>query len=139
MLTANACGTPGYMAPELSHPLGRATTASDVYSLGATIFELLTGVHPGQAADFDPWQYDKAIPEDLRNMVLHMVHPDPHQRPTTRKLLEWLGPGNGAPARVPLFPRVKKVLRWVGVGALAVAAGALAIVGIGAIVGSKKE
>jgi len=103
ILTAHACGTPGYMAPELSNPFGAASTASDVYALGASIFELLTGINPGKATDLDPWSYNKAIPEDLRNMVLHMVQPQPHARPSTRRLLGWLGTADAAtPARVPM-------------------------------------
>jgi hypothetical protein len=68
-----------------------------------------------------------------------MVNPHPHRRPTTGKLLEWLGPGDGVAARVPLFPTATKILRWVGAGALGVVVAALAVIGIGAIVGSNKE
>jgi serine/threonine protein kinase len=107
ILTAHACGTPGYMAPELLTPFGAASKASDVYALGATIFELLTGVHPAQAKDLDPWGHNKAIPEDLRNMVLHMLQAQPDARPSTRRLLSWLGPSESPiPARVPM--------RWSG-------------------------
>ncbi len=122
ILTAHACGTPGYMAPELSLPFGSASAASDVYALGATIFELLTGVAPSKAANLDPWAYNKQIPEDLRNMVLHMVQPHPGRRPTPETLLTWLGPGDGVPTRVPVPPSLSKVLVWLGVAALALVA-----------------
>jgi serine/threonine protein kinase len=39
-------GTPGYIAPE--QEAGRATFSSDLYSLGVTAIQLLTGVHPQQ-------------------------------------------------------------------------------------------
>ena len=82
---------------------GAASKASDVYALGATIFELLTGVNPAQAKNLDPWNYNKGIAEDLRNMVLHMIQPRPHARPTTNLLLSWLGPSTPAtPTRVPI-------------------------------------
>lgn len=139
MLTAHACGTPGYMAPELTQPFGTASTASDVYALGATAFELLTGIHPTQTESLDPWKYDKAVPKDLRTLVVRMVDPRPERRPTTADLIKWMGPGDGTPARVPLLPSLGKVLRWIGVGALAAGAALVAVVGIGALIGSDKD
>lgn len=68
-------GTRGYMAPEILRGAAFSTSA-DVYSLGVTALELLTG------------SYDLAAltvidcPEPLKRLVRSMLSLRPHQRPT---------------------------------------------------------
>src|SRR4029077_9777997 len=50
-------GSPPYMAPEQF--LGRAVFASDIYSLGITMYQMLTGVLP----------YDTPAPGDLDRLM----------------------------------------------------------------------
>src|ERR1043166_9628766 len=44
--TALAMGTPGFMPPEQAHDAKRAKKPSDVFSMGATLYALLTGKAP---------------------------------------------------------------------------------------------
>ncbi|HSA59506.1 MAG TPA: serine/threonine-protein kinase [bacterium] len=49
----NIFGTPGYIPPEISRPQGPTsidTPQNDVWALGVTLYELLTGVFPFEAA-----------------------------------------------------------------------------------------
>jgi serine/threonine protein kinase len=76
-------GTFGYMAPEQLH--GQATSATDLYALGATIVALAGGVEPedvprkGLRMDLD-----KHLPQldpGFRAALTAMTDPDPEKRP----------------------------------------------------------
>ena len=47
-LTQDVCtlGTPGFMAPEQASDAGRVSATADVFSMGATLYNLLTGERP---------------------------------------------------------------------------------------------
>jgi eukaryotic-like serine/threonine-protein kinase len=58
-------GSPPYMAPEQFR--GKAVFASDIYSLGVTMYQMLTGVLP----------YDTPSPDDLERLMKGELHTAP--------------------------------------------------------------
>ncbi|PIA17779.1 kinase-like protein, partial [Coemansia reversa NRRL 1564] len=89
-------GTPYWMAPEIIQLEG-ACTASDIWSLGCTIIELLTGKPPYadlmQMAALYHIVEDKhppipeGISEELKEFLLQCFRKDPHERPTALDLM----------------------------------------------------
>src|SRR5262249_40568991 len=89
--TGDIVGTLRYMAPERFD--GWADPRSDVYSLGVTLYELLT-LHylfqePNRAklidrvvhdAPVSPRKLDKKVPRDLETIVLKAIAKEPGQR-----------------------------------------------------------
>ncbi|HUC57141.1 MAG TPA: serine/threonine-protein kinase [Streptosporangiaceae bacterium] len=102
-LTRGAVGTPVYMAPEQARDTRRATTASDVYSLGATVLFAATGHGPYQgdsvmdvlvllATDSPDLT---GLPADLIDLVIACLERDPRRRPTSGQVLAHLSGGQG--------------------------------------------
>ena len=80
-------GSPPYMAPEQFH--GKAVFASDIYSLGVTMYQMLTGVLPYDApapSDLDklmsgelvspPRLKNPAIPKAISDIVMRAMAPE---------------------------------------------------------------
>ncbi|NDD63509.1 MAG: FHA domain-containing protein, partial [Acidobacteria bacterium] len=81
-----AIGTMGYAPPELFS--GNVETRSDIYSLGATLFHLLTGVDPQDNPllifDFEknqrPRQINPAISSRMEELIIRAVEHRPENR-----------------------------------------------------------
>ncbi len=90
--TVGLAGTPAYMSPEQVTLPAEATVASDIYSLGISLFEALTGELPFRGAPHAvlhqitheevPWlhRFNPHVPRELELICLKSVASDPNQR-----------------------------------------------------------
>ncbi len=104
-----ALGTPAYMAPEQCRDATSVDHRADVYSLGCTLYALLTGTQPFHAANtielmkkqayeppVPPEQLNPRIPADVSGIVCRMMAKLPADRyrsmgEVVRTLEQWLG------------------------------------------------
>ncbi len=104
--TGDVLGTPAYMSPEQAmSDLARVDRRTDVYSLGATLYEALTGRPPFQGvtainvlrqviedAPEPPSRHRRGLDRDLQTIVLACLEKDPAARyDTAGELADDLG------------------------------------------------
>ncbi|KAK2739121.1 hypothetical protein FQN57_006687 [Myotisia sp. PD_48] len=125
---SSVVGTPYWMAPEVIE-LSGATTASDIWSLGSTVIELLEGKPP--YAKFQPMQALFRIVNDdhpplpqgsspsVKDFLMQCFQKDPNLRVSARKLLKhpWIVSARRHEAVVPqksteYEEAVKSVQEW---------------------------
>jgi protein kinase-like protein len=99
-VTRGAVGTPAYMAPEQARDTRQASSASDVFSLGATLLYAATGHAPYQGETVIDVLVRLAteapdlagLPGELTDLVTACLERSPRKRPTSATLLSQLGP-----------------------------------------------
>lgn len=148
-MSGTVVGTPSYMAPEqAAGRIAQVGKASDVYSMGAVLYELLTGLPPFRGTNpvetlrmvvnedvVPPSRLNAAVPKDLETIMLKCLEKEPDRRyPTAEALardLDRFSEGleisaRRAPAATLVARRIRR--QWVplaAAGAFLLAAGVL--------------
>ena len=126
--SGTAVGTPSYMAPEQARGQKRAIgPATDVYALGAILYELLTGRPPFRAESATETQYqvvnqdpvppsrlNARVPRDVETICLKCLEKEPARRYATATALadDLRRARDGEPIRARPVPLWEKGWKW---------------------------
>jgi len=158
-------GTPAYMSPEQAEGLiAELTFASDIYSLGAILFELLTGSVPMEGGPWEviervragdirrPSAVARGVPRELEAVVIKAMSLKPEDRHPSVEALRadidaWLEGRALVYARSTPVERLSKwalrhrgaVLAGIGVGAVAATALSVGLWRYGVDVGAARD
>ncbi len=120
-------GTPAYMAPEQAGGRKDLSTAVDVYSLGAVLYELITGKRPFSGATplnvllqvlqhepVAPRRVQAGVDRDLETICLKCLEKDPAKRYGTAKALaeDLESFVAGEPVRARAVGRLERLVKW---------------------------
>ena len=126
-VTSAVLGTPHYIAPEQANGKSNLTISADIYSLGAVLYELLTGRPPfvgetvmdtlRQASQDTPAKPSSIVnhtPRDLETVCLKTLEREPTARYKTAAALaddleNWL---SGRPIRARPVSAAEQLWRW---------------------------
>jgi tetratricopeptide (TPR) repeat protein/predicted Ser/Thr protein kinase len=150
-MAGTVVGTPSYMAPEQAEGrIKEVDKQSDVYSLGAVLYECLTGRPPFKGATpvetmrrvvndnvTPPSQLAPAVPKDLETIVLKALEKDKHGRyPSARAFADDLDKfcagGEIRARRAPAAAQVARTLKrqWAPIVALGAVATVCVLIGV---------
>jgi serine/threonine protein kinase len=145
-MEGSVLGTPSYMPPEQARGnLDEVDTRSDIYSIGATLYQLLTGNPPFAAASVyetirqvlnkepaEPRERNPDIPQDLATICIKCLQKSPDKRYQTalelqEELQRFL---QGLPILARPISNVERLSRWCLRNRLIATSSATAIAGV---------
>jgi serine/threonine protein kinase len=145
-IEGSVLGTPSYMPPEQARGnLDEVDARSDIYAIGATLYQLLTGNPPFAAASVyetirqvlnkepaHPQERNPDIPQDLSTICMKCLQKSPDKRYQTafelkEELQRFL---HGLPILARPIGNVERLTRWCVRNPLIASSGATAITGV---------